>query len=91
MAGHLAAWGTLNSLTELVRYLAWWGMGTLMAAGIGWYGGPVALDAYREWQRAGPPPRRYWSQGDVAREARIGVRQIELFLSDREERHDSPG
>lgn len=86
------AWGALNDqLLDALRYLWWWLVGGLIAMSAGWYGGAVAMEAYHEWQRSGPPPRRRPRRDEVAREAQRGVRQIELFLAHLDSRHDSEG
>jgi hypothetical protein len=84
------AWGALNDqLVDALRYLCWWFVGGLIAMSAGWYGGTAAMEAYHEWQKAGPPSRRRSRRDQVTREAQRGVRQIETFLADLEERHDS--
>jgi hypothetical protein len=87
-----SAWGGVTGLlVDAVRYLAWWFVGGLIGMSAGWYGGVVALDAYHEWQKSGPPPRSSRRRDEVAREAQRGLRQIESFLADLEERHGSGG
>lgn len=92
MVGSPKAWGALNDqVVDELRYLRWWLVGGLIAMSAGWYGGTVALDAYHEWQKAGPPPRRRPRRDEVTREAQQGVRQIEMFLAVLDSRHDSEG
>ena len=83
-------WGAVG---DLLRYMGWVCVGGLIAVGACWYGGVVAMEAYRDWQRAGPPSsrrhrtgptRRYRPpQSDVEREAARGIREIEVFLGAR--------
>ena len=75
---------------DLLRYLGWVCVGGLIAVGACWYGGVVAMQAYRDWQctgpprpwrhRTGPPRRHRHPQSDVEREVARGIREIEVFL-----------
>lgn len=90
MVENPAAWGALNDqVVDALRYLWWWLVGGLIAMSAGLYGGSVAMDAYHEWQKAGPPARRTRRRDEAALEARRGIRQIECFLADLEERRGS--
>ncbi|QWC84168.1 hypothetical protein KLP28_11240 [Nocardioidaceae bacterium] len=70
-------WGVVG---DVLRYLGWVCVGGLIAVGACWCGGVVAMQAYREWQRTGPPRRHGHTQGAVEREAARGIREIEVFL-----------
>ncbi len=66
--------------SDLLRYLSWVCIGGLIAMGACWCGGVMAMHAYRDWQRSGPPRRRRHSRDSVECEAARGIREIEVFL-----------
>jgi len=78
------AWEALSGeLADALFHLCWLFVGGLIAMGACWYGGLAAMQAYVEWQRAGPPERRHQRRDRPAREAKRGIREIEAYLGAR--------
>ena len=67
------------ALVNLLRYLLWSLMSGLIAAGASRCGD---YDVYAAWKKAGPPtPRCRFEGRGVARDAALGIAEIEEFLA----------
>lgn len=71
----------VHAMFDGLRYLMWMTVSGFAVVGAAFYGGS---SVHAIWQKAGPPARR--RRDAVAREAEVGIAEIEAFLEAR-----SPG
>jgi hypothetical protein len=69
-----------DAVADILLYLCLASIGGLIAMSACWYGGLAAMQAYHEWQSAGPPKRRRQRRDRLAREAERGIHEIEAYL-----------